>query len=55
MANGRTRRRASSMAWEMQRRLVQLNAKWRAAGIEHPFKTRIEDQFRVLQRRKFRQ
>jgi class 3 adenylate cyclase len=29
------------MAWEMQRRLVQLNAKWRAAGIEHPFKTRI--------------
>jgi class 3 adenylate cyclase len=29
------------MAWEMQRRLFQLNAKWRAAGIEHPFRTRI--------------
>jgi class 3 adenylate cyclase len=29
------------MAWEMQRRLIQLNAKWRAAGIEHPFETRI--------------
>jgi adenylate cyclase len=29
------------MAWNMQRRLVELNAKWRAAGIEHPFKSRI--------------
>ena len=25
----------------MQRRLVELNAKWRAAGIEQPFKSRI--------------
>lgn len=29
------------MAWEMQRRLVELNAKWRSEGIEQPFKTRI--------------
>src|SRR5258707_8393001 len=29
------------MAWRMQRRLLELNAKWRAAGIEHPFKARI--------------
>jgi adenylate cyclase len=29
------------MAWNMQRRLVELNAKWRASGIEHPFKARI--------------
>jgi class 3 adenylate cyclase len=29
------------MAWNMQRRLVELNAKWRAAGIEQPFKSRI--------------
>jgi len=29
------------MAWEMQRRLVELNAKWRSEGIEEPFKTRI--------------
>src|SRR6266403_1578208 len=29
------------MAWNMQRRLVELNAKWRASGIEHPFKSRI--------------
>jgi adenylate cyclase len=29
------------MAWRMQRRLVELNAKWRAAGIEQPFKARI--------------
>ena len=29
------------MAWSMQRRLLELNAKWRAAGIEHPFKTRM--------------
>ena len=29
------------MAWSMQRRLVELNAKWRAAGIEEPFKSRI--------------
>jgi class 3 adenylate cyclase len=29
------------MAWNMQRRLVELNAKWRAAGIEHPFKARM--------------
>jgi class 3 adenylate cyclase len=29
------------MAWHMQRRLLELNAKWRAAGIEHPFKSRI--------------
>jgi adenylate cyclase len=29
------------MAWSMQRRLVELNAKWRAAGIEHPFKSRM--------------
>jgi len=29
------------MAWDMQRRLTQLNAKWRAAGIEHPFETRM--------------
>ncbi len=29
------------MAWEMQRRLVELNAKWRSEGIEQPFKTRM--------------
>ncbi len=29
------------MAWSMQRRLLALNAKWRAAGIEHPFKARM--------------
>src|SRR6476660_1268898 len=29
------------MAWNMQRRLVELNAKWRAQGIEQPFKARI--------------
>jgi class 3 adenylate cyclase len=29
------------MAWEMQRRLVELNAKWRSEGVEQPFKTRI--------------
>jgi class 3 adenylate cyclase len=29
------------MAWDMQRRLVELNAKWRSEGIEHPFKTRM--------------
>jgi class 3 adenylate cyclase len=29
------------MAWRMQRRLVELNAKWRAQGIEEPFKSRI--------------
>jgi class 3 adenylate cyclase len=30
-----------SMAVEMQRRLSALNAKWRAAGIEHPFRARM--------------
>jgi class 3 adenylate cyclase len=29
------------MAWRMQRRLIELNAKWRAEGIEQPFKSRI--------------
>src|ERR1700733_12102057 len=29
------------MAWRMQRRLVELNAKWRSQGIEQPFKSRI--------------
>src|SRR5258706_12731530 len=29
------------MAWRVQRRLLELNAKWRAAGIEHPFKARM--------------
>lgn len=29
------------MAWSMQRRLLELNAKWRAAGIEQPFKARM--------------
>lgn len=29
------------MAWSMQLRLLELNAKWRAAGIEHPFKSRM--------------
>jgi adenylate cyclase len=29
------------MAWRMQRRLVELNAKWRAQGIEQPFRSRI--------------
>jgi class 3 adenylate cyclase len=29
------------MAWRMQRRLNELNAKWRAEGIEEPFKARI--------------
>jgi len=29
------------MAWEMQHRLLELNAKWRAEGIEQPFKARI--------------
>ena len=29
------------MAWSMQRRLIELNAKWRAAGIEQPFKSRM--------------
>jgi class 3 adenylate cyclase len=29
------------MAWNMQRRLIELNTKWRASGIEHPFKSRI--------------
>jgi class 3 adenylate cyclase len=29
------------MAWAMQRRLVELNSKWRAAGIEQPFRARI--------------
>ena len=29
------------MAWRMQRRLIELNAKWRTEGIEEPFKARI--------------
>jgi adenylate cyclase len=29
------------MAWKMQRRLAKLNAKWRYAGIEHPFRVRM--------------
>jgi adenylate cyclase len=29
------------MAWAMQRRLVELNSKWRASGIEQPFRARI--------------
>src|SRR6516162_6903932 len=29
------------MAWNMQRRLGELNAKWRAEGIEHPFQARM--------------
>lgn len=29
------------MAWRMQRRLVELNAKWRAQRIEEPFKARM--------------
>jgi class 3 adenylate cyclase len=29
------------MAWRMQRRLDELNVKWRAAGIEQPFRSRI--------------
>lgn len=29
------------MAWRMQRRLNELNAKWRASGIEQPFRTRM--------------
>ena len=29
------------MAWSMQRRLVELNAKWRASGVEQPFKARM--------------
>src|SRR5206468_8335950 len=29
------------MAVEMQRRLAELNAKWRNAGIEHPFRVRM--------------
>lgn len=29
------------MAWAMQRRLSELNAKWRSAGIEQPFRSRI--------------
>lgn len=29
------------MAWAMQRRLAELNSKWRAAGIEQPFRSRI--------------
>jgi adenylate cyclase len=29
------------MAWDMQRRLVELNAKWRASGVEHPFRARM--------------
>ncbi|MCP9625997.1 adenylate/guanylate cyclase domain-containing protein [Rhodopseudomonas palustris] len=29
------------MAWAMQRRLAELNSKWRAAGIEQPFRARM--------------
>ena len=29
------------MAWEMQRRLDELNVKWRSEGIEQPFRARI--------------
>ena len=29
------------MAWRMQHRLTELNAKWRASGIELPFKARM--------------
>jgi len=29
------------MAWDMQRRLTELNAKWRMEGVEQPFKTRM--------------
>jgi adenylate cyclase len=29
------------MAWAMQRRLLELNAKWRASGVEQPFKARM--------------
>ena len=29
------------MAMDMQRRLSELNAKWRAAGVEHPFRVRM--------------
>ncbi|QOG18540.1 DUF3365 domain-containing protein [Bradyrhizobium sp. SEMIA] len=29
------------MAWRMQQRLAELNAKWRASGIEQPFRSRM--------------
>ncbi|SFJ57266.1 Adenylate cyclase, class 3 [Bradyrhizobium sp. Gha] len=29
------------MAWRMQQRLTELNAKWRASGIEQPFRSRM--------------
>ena len=43
------------MAFDMQQRLAELNMKWRKAGVEHPFRVRMGIQYRVLQRRKFRQ
>ena len=43
------------MAWRMQHRLAELNAKWRASGIEQPFRLAHGHQFRLLQCRQFRQ
>lgn len=30
-----------TMAWEMQKRLVELNQKWRSEGVEEPFRARM--------------
>ena len=36
-----TREACVRMAWDMQRRLAELNAKWRNDGIEQPFRVRM--------------
>jgi hypothetical protein len=38
----------------MQRRLLELNAKWRAEGVEQPFKARMGINSGLLQCRQFR-
>ena len=43
------------MAIDMQRRVAELNAKWRNAGIEQPFRVRMGINTGYLQRRQFRQ
>ncbi len=37
----RTLQACLQMAWRMQQRLAELNAKWRASGIEQPFRSRM--------------
>ena len=53
----RPRTRWPACAWrvDMQRRLAELNAKWRSEGVEHPFRVRMGINTGYLQCRQFRQ